>query len=185
MSIDSIINGVLEREGEKYTNDPNDSGGPTKWGITQFTLAEFWQRAVTPEDVRTLTRTDAYNIYMQKYITRPGFDRLYTVAPEVADEVIDTAVNCGPGVATTLLQRALNAFNRQGKLYMDITVDGVCGPGTVKTLNAYALSRKDPGFKILLRALNALQGERYIDLAERRPKDEEFVFGWFSHRVVV
>jgi len=31
------IDALIEREGgDKYTNDPNDSGGPTRWGITQF-----------------------------------------------------------------------------------------------------------------------------------------------------
>jgi len=35
----------------------------------------------------------------------------------------------------------------------------------------------------LYKMLNALQGAYYIELAERREKDEDFIYGWFKHRV--
>ena len=35
----------------------------------------------------------------------------------------------------------------------------------------------------MLKALNCLQGERYIGLAEGRPANEEFVWGWIKNRV--
>jgi len=38
---------------------------------------------------------------------------------------------------------------------------------------------------VLLRALNCLQGERYIALAEGRPKDEAFIYGWLRTRVTL
>ena len=34
-----------------------------------------------------------------------------------------------------------------------------------------------------LRALDALQGERYIRLAERRPANEAFLYGWLANRI--
>ena len=34
-----------------------------------------------------------------------------------------------------------------------------------------------------LRALEALQGERYLRLAERRPANEAFLYGWLANRV--
>ena len=36
---------------------------------------------------------------------------------------------------------------------------------------------------MLLRAMEALQGERYIALAERRPSQEAFLYGWLANRV--
>jgi hypothetical protein len=36
---------------------------------------------------------------------------------------------------------------------------------------------------VLLKAMNALQGERYIALAEARPENEAFLFGWLDNRV--
>jgi hypothetical protein len=55
---------------------------------------------------------------------------------------------------------------------------------TIAALREY-LSKRGPadGAKVLLRALNALQGAFYIGLAESRPKDERFVYGWFFNRV--
>ena len=38
--------------------------------------------------------------------------------------------------------------------------------------------------KVLLRALVALKGARYLHLALVNPKLEDFEFGWFLNRVV-
>ena len=39
------------------------------------------------------------------------------------------------------------------------------------------------GEGVLLKALNALQGARYIELAEGRAANESFLFGWLDARV--
>ncbi|EPN8859692.1 glycosyl hydrolase 108 family protein, partial [Yersinia enterocolitica] len=36
MNKDQIINGILGREGG-YVDNPDDAGGPTRWGVTQKT----------------------------------------------------------------------------------------------------------------------------------------------------
>jgi lysozyme family protein len=184
MSIDKIINDVIAREGSAYTNDPKDSGGPTKYGITHTTLARYrGAKSVTPEQVENLTRAEAFNVYNWLYASKPGFDKIVALSPAIGAEVIDTGVNCGVGVAGTILQRCLNAFNLGGTKYRDILVDGDCGPATITALKAFLDWRGNEGALVLLRALNSLQGERYIDIAERRPKDEAFAYGWFRERV--
>ena len=35
----------------------------------------------------------------------------------------------------------------------------------------------------LLKALEALQGERYLALAEQRPANEAFLYGWLANRL--
>ena len=76
----------------------------------------------------------------------------------------------GPAVAATFLQRALTALNRNGKDYPDLVPDGRVGTMTLFALDAFLAERgKDGGERVLLRALEALQGERYLRLAERRP----------------
>jgi hypothetical protein len=45
------------------------------------------------------------------------------------------------------------------------------------------LRRGRDGVTALIEALQALQGTFLLELAERRPKDEEFAFGWFLNRV--
>jgi hypothetical protein len=53
----------------------------------------------------------------------------------------------------------------------------------MKALKRYLFLRGRDGQVVLLRMLNALQGAFYIELAERREKDETFIYGWFRARV--
>jgi len=183
MSIDAIIDGVLDREGGEYTNDPSDSGGPTKWGITQAMLSKHLGRQASVLEVGALTREQARVIYLEMFVIAPGFDKIARMSMAIADELVDTGVNCGPAIAATMLQRCLNAFNLNGKKYRDIGVDGACGGRTLNALAAFLAWRGDEGEKVLLRGLNCLQGERYIADAEGRPKDELYVYGWLRSRV--
>jgi len=93
-------------------------------------------------------------------------------------------VNMGPAVAATFLQRALTALNRNGSDYSDLVPDGRIGEQTLAALDAFLERRgKDSGETVLLRALEALQGERYLRLAERRPANEAFLYGWLANRI--
>lgn len=183
MTVDEIISGVIEKEGSAFTDDPKDSGGPTRWGITQAVLGKWRGVPVSVDEVRNLTKAEARTIYFARYVDAPGFRVIMSIAPKIAEELIDTGVNTGPARATEMLQRCLNALNRNGRDYADVAVDGDCGAKTITALRAFLNLRKRDGEIVLLRALNALQGEFYISLAERRPKDEEFLFGWLLNRV--
>jgi lysozyme family protein len=102
----------------------------------------------------------------------------------VAAELFDTGVNMGPAVAATFLQRALTALNRNGRDYPDLVPDGRIGEHTLAALNAFLEVRgQASGETVLLRALEALQGERYLRLAERRPANEAFLYGWLANRI--
>ena len=91
----------------------------------------------------------------------------------------------GPAVAATFLQRALTALNRNGQDYPDLVPDGRIGAGTLAALDAFPRScaAQRSGETVLLRALEALQGERYLRLAERRPANEAFLYGWLANRI--
>jgi lysozyme family protein len=90
----------------------------------------------------------------------------------------------GSGVATTFLQRALTALNRNGKDYSDLTPDGRVGPVTLGALDRFlAVRGRERGEIVLMRALEALQGERYLRLAEKRPANEAFLYGWLANRL--
>lgn len=186
MSVDAIIAGVVARESHKYTNDANDSGGPTKFGITQRTLSRFRKFPATPADVQALTLKDAETIYRWMFVEEPGFDRLLaaaTLSKPIAEKVIDAGVLCSPHRATEWLQRQLNALNRQGKDFPDVEVDGDCGPATCRALVAYLAKRGTDGQRALIEGLQNCQGTYLLELAERRPKDEEFYYGWLLNRV--
>lgn len=180
-AIDDIIDGIIRTEGG-YANDANDSGGETKFGITvAVARANGYTGAM-----RDLPLDVAREIYRQKYVVAPGFDKILSISQVIAEELVDTGVNMGPQTAVKFLQRALNAFNSRGKIHPDLKVDGDCGAKTVAALSAYLVYRKrQDGERVLFTALNVLQGARYIELAESRPTQEDFIFGWIRSRVMV
>jgi lysozyme family protein len=178
MSIDQIIEDVLRAEGG-YVNDPKDAGGETNWGITIATA----RAAGYSGAMRDLPRETAKGIYRRRYVEAPGFGAIIGMSPAIAAELVDTGVNMGPAVAARFLQRTLNALNRNGRDWPDIAVDGIVGPGTHRALKQALAARGADGERVILRALNALQGARYIELAEGRQANERFVFGWLDKRV--
>lgn len=175
---DTLVDTVIEREG-RYVNHPADRGGPTCWGITESVARAQGYAG----DMRAMPRDFAANIYRQIYWRAPAYDKVALRAPSIAAELFDTGVNMGTVTATRFLQRALNALNRSARDFPDIAVDGAIGPRTLSALDAYIAARGASGFTILLRAMEALQGERYIALAERRPAQEAFLYGWLANRL--
>lgn len=118
MTDDDIITEVLAREGgAKFTNNPADRGGPTKFGITLAALAS-WRGLplanVTAADVETMGEDEARLIYRARYIKGPGFDAIES--PELRSVVVDCGVNHGPKNAIRMLQRALGAVEDDGWL---------------------------------------------------------------------
>lgn len=177
-TIDDIIEAVLDAEGG-YVNDARDPGGETNWGITIATArANGYAGAM-----RELPRELAVEIYRRRYVIGPEFDRIAAISGPIAAELVDTGVNMGPKVAGSFLQRALNALNNGGKDFADLVVDGATGARTRVALAAFLDKRGAEGERVLLAALNALQGERYISLGEARQANEAFVYGWLRTRV--
>lgn len=178
MTKDDIFNAILGKEGG-YVNHPDDKGGPTNWGITQATARAHGYVG----DMRDLTRQQALDIFEADYWYGPRFDQVSAVSPAVATELCDTGVNMGPSVQVKWFQRWLNVFNIQQQLYPDLLADGQIGPRTICALKSFLARRGAEGETVLLRALNCSQGQRYLELAEQRPANESFVYGWMRERV--
>ncbi len=178
MDIETLIDNVIGREGG-YVNHPADRGGATRWGITERVARSHGFAG----DMRHYPRAEAVSVYRRLYWLRPAFDRVAERAPGMAAEMFDTGVNMGPAVAVGFLQRALNALNRNARDYPEIAADGRIGPRTLAALDGYLRARGKAGEAVLLKAVEALQGERYIALAEGRPANEAFVYGWLAHRI--
>ena len=104
-------------------------------------------------------------------------------APALAAELFDTGINMGTGAATAFLQRALNALNREGRDFADLAIDRQIGPATMAALQAFLRKRGAGGEAVLLKAVEALQGAHYINIAEARPNQEAFVYGWLANRI--
>lgn len=91
---DAIINRVIDKY-EGGSRLVTDSGGLTKYGISQNAYPNL--------DIRNLTREQAVEIYKRDYWNRIGGDRL---APEMRLMAFDTAVNQGVGRANEFLNRS-------------------------------------------------------------------------------
>lgn len=178
MTIDALLDKLIGVEGG-YVNDPNDSGGETNWGITVNVAREEGYTG----RMQDMTREQAKHIYTRRYWVKPRFASVSSRSFMIAEELFDTGVNCGTATASIMLQRCLNVLNNQGAFYPDLKVDGAIGGATLGALDAYLKKRGAEGETVLFVMLNCLQGERYIDLAERRQKDESFVYGWIKNRV--
>lgn len=156
--VDSLIDNVLEREGG-FVDHPDDRGGPTNMGITQRTLAEFFGRAVSTEEVRDLSRATARAIYRANYWQGPGFAGLH-LPPVIAELVFDAGVHHGPHQATRMLQRAAGT-----------TDDGIIGPFTQEAVMTSDLIPLAAGFL-------AERAEFFGQLITRDPTQAAFAHGW-------
>jgi lysozyme family protein len=163
-----------------YSLDPADAGGETNHGITARVARAFGYAGAMAD----MTLEQARAIYRARYWTALQLDAVALLSRDLALEIFDTAVNMGTSTAGLFLQRALNVLNNGATFYRDVTVDGAVGPMTLAALRDFLTRRGDEGEAVLLAAINCLQGVRYIELAEARPSDERFVYGWIRTRVL-
>lgn len=178
--IDAMIEATIGKEGG-FSNHPSDTGGATMWGIT----VSVARRNGYAGDMHALPRATAVRIYREEYLVKPGFAAIAEISEPIAEELFDTGVNMGQSLPATWLQQSLNALNGQGKLYPDIREDGDIGPGTRAALKAYLKARAPDATSVMLKALNCLQGARYLELARGRTANEDFAFGWLRNRVAL
>ena len=178
MNIDELISDVIALEGN-YSNHPADRGGPTRWGVTEAVARSHGYAG----SMRHFPYEEAATIYKRTYWLRPGIDKIAGHAPVLATELFDTSINMGAAAAAGFLQRSLNALNRNSRDFPDIAVDRKIGPQTIGALQQFLKKRGPGGESVLVKAVEALQGERYIKLAEQRPANEAFLYGWLAKRI--
>ena len=117
---DDFIEPLIEREGgEKIVVD---TGGTTKYGISEKGTG------LSPDEIKSLTKRQAIEIYRKHYYVPSKCDRL----PEHLQEAFfDSVVNQGISRATKILQTAANHKNHKGS---KIAVDGRIGNQTLKAV---------------------------------------------------
>lgn len=156
-SIDQMIADILRREGG-FVDHPADRGGPTNRGITQATLARYRGKAVTVDDVRNLTETEARNIYYNDYFASIQLHRVKD--PYVACLAFDCAVNHGPQRVVRWLQQIVGVVD-----------DGIFGEGTEVAVNSYEPVR-------LYQKLLARRIVFYGEIISRDHSQAAFALGW-------
>lgn len=164
-----------------YSNNPADLGGKTMFGITEAVARAIGYMG----DMSNMTADIAKNIYYSKYWEKMRLNDVCRMSEPLAAKMFDVGVNMGIATAVMFLQQVLNTLNQQGTLYADIFEDGAIGNATFTALHSYYGKRGVKGGEVLLKALNCLQGARYIELCQKRQANEVFVYGWLANRVSV
>ena len=168
-AFDDYIPTLLKEEGG-YTNDPDDAGGETNWGIT---IARARAAGYTG-DMKDMTRDQAIGIYRLFYWIQPAFDLVVPVSYMLADLCLDLGVNLGTSWPGQFMQRALNVL-MPGK---PLTVDNSIGAMTRYTLSQFLDARGPTGETVLDDMIRAQASVRYIAIAERIPADQKYEYGW-------
>lgn len=175
----AIIAAVVAVEGG-FVDHKNDPGGKTNHGITEKVARENGYIG----DMRKLPKETAIEIYRKDYITTPGFEPFLELSPAVAKELVDTGVNTGPARPARWLQVSLNSMSQQGSLYPLIEVDGKIGPATVASYRALQKARGPvQACHLIIKSLDAQQGQYYLTISQSNPKLQSFTAGWFLHRI--
>ena len=108
--------------GAACTNDPDDPGGLTKWGISKRSHPDI--------DIENLTEEAAKTLYALGYWGGINGNLLAEKSERVAIKVFDAGVNMGTVRAVRFLQEILN-----GLLDEKVAVDGRLGPRTLEAVS--------------------------------------------------
>ena len=100
--MNKTLENILILEGG-YVDNPKDKGGATNWGITEATARKHGFL----NDMRDLTRSEAYAILEEDYWIKPGFKDVANLSESIAFELCDAAVNIGQHHPVLWLQRWL------------------------------------------------------------------------------
>ena len=126
MDVEQIITDTIQREGG-WTDQPEDKGGPTNWGITLPQFRDWCRRpTATVDELRALTALSARDVYRWIFQRDLGLGGAAAASsPKLQGLVLDCIVLHGLGGAVKLIQEAVG-----------VTVDGLVGPKTRAALAA-------------------------------------------------
>lgn len=163
-SVHTIAEQIVAREGG-YVNDPDDPGGPTKFGVTLQTMRSLGldldaDGDVDARDVQLISQAQAISIFVAHYFEAPGIGRLPV---PLQPSVFDMYVNAGSN-AVRILQRLLREMGH------DLVIDGRIGPRTARA--AHGALKQAPDY--LVDAYGIARRNYYYSLADHRPASRKF-----------
>ncbi|MFN9999450.1 MAG: glycoside hydrolase family 108 protein [bacterium] len=156
---------MLNAEGP-YTDDPDDSGGPTNRGISWDTWTTFALSMLgvepTLDNLKKLTKEQALIIYKNQYWDRIKADQIED--GDLRYLLFDFNVTSG-SISVKVLQRTINSLGGS------IAIDGVIGNKTLALINSINSIELYNKFKLNRQLF-------YNELVIRRPKDAKYINGW-------
>lgn len=155
---DTCFETLIKFEGTKFTDDPDDPGGPTKFGITLKAWMEYALDQGCPTDydflthLKDMTKETAQIFYTNNYWEKYKYWGINST--DVAERILLASVHLGPRRAHYAVQRALRASGELGSDGAPIKEDGILGPKTLKALNQHTVYREDT-FHSIFRRISA------------------------------
>lgn len=144
---------VLQHEDPGLTGAvTTDSGGLTRWGISQ--------RSYPNLDIANLSLADAETIYQRDYWEPVQGDQIN--AQPIASKLLDMAVNMGVWTGCKLIQQAVG-----------VEEDGIIGPITLAAIN-----NADP--ENLLDQMRFMSADHYRWIAQTHPGEAVYLKGWLK-----
>lgn len=190
MSFDKAYEELVDRfEGRAvYVNDPDDPGGETWSGIARRYNRDWTGWALIdgmknhpnfPAILRSNERLErkTRERYRERYWEPWDGDSVTRLSYRVAFEVFECGVNIQWVLSVTWFQRALNALNRQGRLFPNLVEDADVGP---KTLGALEIVVKKGDARYVVALLNHQQGCYYLKKMRESEVKEKYARGWLE-----
>ena len=134
-----------------YSNDPDDPGKKTKYGISK--------RSFPNEDIPNLTKNRAMELYRIHYWEKYKCNQINSAI--LAAEIFVALVNVNAKKVIGYLQTTCNALGAS------LIVDGILGPNTLNFLNAFRHPKA---------IVAGLEGEMYKHYVEQGKK--KYISGW-------
>lgn len=173
ISFDVAFDYLLPNEGG-LTNDPNDAGGMTKYGISlRFLRAcglryDFDKNGIVDEsEINNLTLLQARLIYKNEFWCIE-FEKINSQI--IVNYIFDMWVNMGKKQAIRIVQRALWACGISRTVIKD---DGILGPQTLTRINQISGT-------LLNVALRSERAAVYRLIVATHPENNVFLNGWLA-----
>lgn len=156
----------FKAEGTVFENDPDDTGGATKYGITLDDVHEYGLDANTDgkidwADVRDMTVDDAAKVLKKLYWDYFKADTINNQS--VAEFFVDGGLNMGRILIGKYVQSSLG-----------VTVDGMIGDKTVAAINNH------PNIQSTFQQVYDKRKKRYYDIVAAKPSQNKFINGWMN-----
>jgi len=174
---------------QSYINDPLDSGGPTKFGITSAYLKELQNRfnetdeailkglnidpyePITEKTVKSIFLSDAKWFYKHYWWIYYHFDEIKHNSLSI--KLFSMSVNMGPETVIKDLQTVVNREYEN----IQLKVDGILGPKTLQTVNQL------PNIHCLLDDLISHWIRHYCYLVDQNADNARFINGWIKRAI--
>ena len=162
MGFKEVVEKVIQLEGG-FVEHPADSGGPTKYGITERVARKYGYQS----DMRDLSIFEAKEIYRMAFWEKYDLNKIED--NQLAGRVFSFGINAGMSTAIRKLQEGCNLLTGD-----DIAEDGLIGAETLQAVNSFGRPER------ILNTLKALQAEYYLDIVRNNQTQHIFLAGWLN-----